>query len=52
MRLAVGGAGRFTVALAVVGAFGLVYLALTYAAGVPEAASLVGRLTRRVRGGQ
>lgn len=52
VRLAVGGAGRFTVALVVVGAFGLVYLALTYATGIPEAAALVGRLTRRARGGR
>ena len=48
-RRGVGDAGRFTVALAVLGAYGLVYLALTYAAGVPEAAALVGRITRRRR---
>jgi putative peptidoglycan lipid II flippase len=51
-RLAMGEAGRFTVALAAVGSFGLVYLALTYAAGVPEAAALVGRVTRRARSGR
>ncbi len=45
----VGDAGRFTVALAVVGAFGLVYLTVAYALGVPEAATFVGRLTRRIR---
>jgi hypothetical protein len=43
-------AGRFTVALSVFGAFGLVYLAATYAAGVPEAGAVVGRFARRARG--
>jgi putative peptidoglycan lipid II flippase len=51
-RLTVGGAGRFTVALAVVGAFGVVYLATTYAAGIPEAGVVVGRLTRGARKGR
>lgn len=49
VRLMVGDAGRFTVALAVVGAFGLVYVGVTYALGVPDAAALVGRVTRIVR---
>jgi len=48
-RLAVDGAGRFTVALAVAGAFGVVYLATAYVGGVPEAAAIIGRLTRRAR---
>lgn len=49
VRWAVGDGGRFTVALAVVGTFGLVYLGLTYALGVPDAAALVGRVAGRMR---
>jgi putative peptidoglycan lipid II flippase len=48
-RLTVGGAGRFSIALAVAGAFGIVYLATTYVGGVPEAGAIVGRLTRSAR---
>jgi putative peptidoglycan lipid II flippase len=48
-RSAVTDAGRFTAALVVVGAFGLVYIAVTHAAGIPEAGALVGRITRRGR---
>jgi putative peptidoglycan lipid II flippase len=48
-RLAVAGSGRFTSALVVFAVFGLVYVGLTHLAGIPEAAALVGRVTRRVR---
>jgi putative peptidoglycan lipid II flippase len=45
-RTAVAGSGRFTSALIVFAAFGLVYLGATHAAGIPEAATLVGRAVR------
>ncbi|MFN2565936.1 MAG: murein biosynthesis integral membrane protein MurJ [Gemmatimonadaceae bacterium] len=48
-RVAVAGFGRFTAAVALAGAFGVVYLVATYAAGVPEAAAVVGRVRRRSR---
>jgi putative peptidoglycan lipid II flippase len=48
-RSALAGAGRFTSALAVVGAFGVVYVSATYIAGIPEARDLIGRLTRHTR---
>jgi putative peptidoglycan lipid II flippase len=48
-RSVVAGAGRFTSALIVVGAFGVAYLAGTYIAGIPEARALIGRITRRTR---
>ena len=50
MARLIGDAGRFTAALVVAGAFGVVYLAITYVLGVPESAGLVGRVTRRLRG--
>jgi putative peptidoglycan lipid II flippase len=48
-RYVVGDAGRFTVAFGAIGAFGLVYLGVTYAFRVPDAVGLVGRLTRLAR---
>jgi putative peptidoglycan lipid II flippase len=48
-RLAVDGTNRFVMALAVFGAFGLVYLGVTYVRGVPEARGLLSRLARRGR---
>jgi putative peptidoglycan lipid II flippase len=48
-RGAAADAGRFTIALAVFGAFGSAYLALTYVAKVPETVTLIGRVARRAR---
>jgi putative peptidoglycan lipid II flippase len=48
-RTLVANADRFTSALVVCAAFGLVYAAITYAARVPESATLVSRITRRAR---
>jgi putative peptidoglycan lipid II flippase len=48
-RLGVAESGRFTAALMVFGAFGLVYIGATYVAGIPEAGALVGRIVRRRR---
>jgi putative peptidoglycan lipid II flippase len=48
-RSAVADSGRFTSALVVFGAFGLVYIATTHVAGVPEAGALFSRVVRRVR---
>jgi hypothetical protein len=42
-------AGRFTSALIVFGAFGLVYVGATHVTGIPEAAELVARIARRAR---
>jgi putative peptidoglycan lipid II flippase len=48
-RLAVADSGRFTAALLVFAAFGLVYVGATHVAGIPEAGMLIGRVTRRGR---
>jgi putative peptidoglycan lipid II flippase len=49
LQLALGARHRFIVAGIVLGAFGLVYFALTYALGVPESASVLARIRRRGR---
>jgi putative peptidoglycan lipid II flippase len=48
-RSAVVESGRFISALVVLPAFGLVYLGAAYAAGIPEAQALIGRVTRGAR---
>jgi putative peptidoglycan lipid II flippase len=49
VKVLVGGQHRWLVAAIVLGTFGLLYVGLTTALGVPEGRALTGRLTRRLR---
>ena len=47
IKIAIAGAHRFLYAAVVLGAFGLLYVGLTWVAGVPESRALVRRVRRR-----
>jgi putative peptidoglycan lipid II flippase len=51
VKLAVGTGHRFLGGVAVLGAFGVAYLGLTLALGIPEARETVGKVLRRLRPG-
>jgi putative peptidoglycan lipid II flippase len=46
-KIAIGASHRFLIAAAVLGSFGVVYIALTYWSGAPEARAIVRRVTGR-----